>query len=378
MACVCRDECTPFAPFGLEDRGAACAAEPTDVMSWPTRHFPVDKLCWEDLEDDASTAPPSPRDAPGKASRAMWADLEDSDDEFTAPTIDAAPAASFSDSWPQAQAQSSSEISVPCRAPKTQWADLVDSDTEFQVSPSNAALPSVANIDTSSSFKGQAQQPALVSNHTSPSSRDQAQQTFAHSSSRGSKGKGQGGQPAWAKAKQAARPLQKSTPPSVSETAPKQKRKASEGRVPWSEVKQPWARPWQPRRQSVATTSISAKPQCQFFIGIDEEPKFKVTRKLLGSHGKHMKSIAEQSGAKLRLRGKGSGFLEGPEQEESSDPFMLCVSALDQPAYEKATKLVWELIEDVYEQYRTFCKAAKMPIPHLNVNMHEGPRPGSF
>ena len=30
---------------------------------------------------------------------------------------------------------------------------------------------------------------------------------------------------------------------------------------------------------------------------------------------------------KLRLRGKGSGFKEGPEQIESDDPLNLCVSS---------------------------------------------------
>merc|ERR1712184_186584 len=36
----------------------------------------------------------------------------------------------------------------------------------------------------------------------------------------------------------------------------------------------------------------SAKLQCQFYIGIEEEPKFRVSRKVLGPVGKHMKSIA--------------------------------------------------------------------------------------
>lgn len=38
---------------------------------------------------------------------------------------------------------------------------------------------------------------------------------------------------------------------------------------------------------------------------------------------------------KLRLRGKGSGFKEGPKQEESNEPLHLCVSS---KYYEKYTK----------------------------------------
>jgi hypothetical protein len=124
---------------------------------------------------------------------------------------------------------------------------------------------------------------------------------------------------------------------------------------------------------------MMAKPQCQFFIGIEEEPKFKVTRKILGPHGQHMKAIAEASGAKLRLRGRGSGFLEGPEQLESRDELMLCVSAPDRACHEHAVHLVTELMESVYQQYRSHCHrvAGDEEVPALAVRMHEGPRPGS-
>lgn len=91
-----------------------------------------------------------------------------------------------------------------------------------------------------------------------------------------------------------------------------------------------------------------------------------------------MKAIAENSGAKLRLRGQGSGFKEGPEEQESNDPLMLCVSAFDSQSYEVAKKLVQELLEDVYKQYRKFCISSGHDIPEPQLNMHEGPRDGSF
>lgn len=128
------------------------------------------------------------------------------------------------------------------------------------------------------------------------------------------------------------------------------------------------------RRGSVA--SGISKPQCQFFIGIDEEPKFKVTRRILGPHGQHMKSIAEASGAKLRLRGLGSGFLEGEEMRESADELMLCVSAPDWECYQEAVHRVTELLNVVYTQYRTFGRRSAGSAPSLEIRMHEGPRPG--
>lgn len=123
---------------------------------------------------------------------------------------------------------------------------------------------------------------------------------------------------------------------------------------------------------------VGKKIQCQFTIGIEEESEFKVVRKLLGSHGSHVKSIAEESGAKLRLRGRGSGFLEGPNQVEASDPLMLCISVENWWGYEKAKHLVWEHIENVYKQYRSFCASRGIGLPDLEVSLNEGAREGSF
>mmetsp|Transcript_25209 Transcript_25209/g.66069 ORF Transcript_25209/g.66069 Transcript_25209/m.66069 type:complete len:412 (-) Transcript_25209:227-1462(-) len=127
----------------------------------------------------------------------------------------------------------------------------------------------------------------------------------------------------------------------------------------------------------VHNTHGSEKWQCQFIVGIEEEPKFKVTRKVLGSAGANMKDIASRSGAKLRLRGQGSKFLEGPNQEESKDPLMLCISATGQKSYQIVTDLVTELMERVYSEYREFCAKHRWPVPTLRVRMHEGPRSGA-
>lgn len=131
----------------------------------------------------------------------------------------------------------------------------------------------------------------------------------------------------------------------------------------------------QPRRQRrQGAAGAVGKRQCQFTIGIEEEPKFRVVRRLIGEHGKHVKRIAEVSGgAKLRLRGRGSGFLEGPEQEESSDPLMMCVSAPDERSYGIAVRLLREHLEDVYEQHRSAYPGAA----EVRVSLHEGFREGS-
>lgn len=43
---------------------------------------------------------------------------------------------------------------------------------------------------------------------------------------------------------------------------------------------------------------------------------------------------------KLRLRGSGSGFKEGPEQQESNEPLHLCVSAKNLAIFRDAQNLI--------------------------------------
>lgn len=138
--------------------------------------------------------------------------------------------------------------------------------------------------------------------------------------------------------------------------------------------------PRRPARKSYASKKQQGckKPQCQFIVGIEEDEDFKVKTKLLGPHGKHVKVIAEKSGVKLRLRGRGSGFKEGLEAQESNDPLMLCISAVDFHSYEAAKKLVQELMEDVYKQYNQFCiNIRREANPQIRIQLHEGPRDGS-
>jgi len=51
---------------------------------------------------------------------------------------------------------------------------------------------------------------------------------------------------------------------------------------------------------------------------------------------------------KLRLRGKGSGFKEGPKQEESEDPLNLCISSKYKEKYDYACKEMDRLLMEVY------------------------------
>ena len=125
------------------------------------------------------------------------------------------------------------------------------------------------------------------------------------------------------------------------------------------------------------------KYTCRFDIGIDNEKEFQVARRIIGTKGCNMKKIVDVSGAKLRLRGRGSGYLEGPNKEESPEPLHLCVSCTTQDGYNAAVRAVTEILEDIYSDYRKFCLVKKKgpgfgPNPSaLKVVIHETPLVGS-
>ena len=58
---------------------------------------------------------------------------------------------------------------------------------------------------------------------------------------------------------------------------------------------------------------------------------------------------------KLRLRGKGSGYKEGPLNKESDEPLHLCISAKNQEGMKKACECVNELLNNIYEDYKNYC-----------------------
>mmetsp|Transcript_126147 Transcript_126147/g.218610 ORF Transcript_126147/g.218610 Transcript_126147/m.218610 type:complete len:480 (-) Transcript_126147:332-1771(-) len=123
------------------------------------------------------------------------------------------------------------------------------------------------------------------------------------------------------------------------------------------------------------------KRQCQYTIGIEEDSKFHVVRRLLGPKGRNMKAIADKTDSRLRLRGRGSKFLEGPEwdQKESTDDLMLCISntSADADFYKEAQKKVVELLKGIYREYEDFCRRTGQSVPVLKIQLHEGAREGS-
>lgn len=125
----------------------------------------------------------------------------------------------------------------------------------------------------------------------------------------------------------------------------------------------------------------SGKYTCRFEILLDNDKDFQIARKLIGAKGCNMKRIVENCGGpndnyndvKLRLRGKGSGFKEGPYNKESDDPLHLCISSKHFEKYQQACNLVQDLINTVHEEYKKHCyKFNKTPIPKVYKKIEEG------
>ncbi len=116
------------------------------------------------------------------------------------------------------------------------------------------------------------------------------------------------------------------------------------------------------------------KYTCRFEIGIENDKDFQVARRIIGQKGINMKNIVSRTDAKLRLRGKGSGYLEGMIRQESPEPLHLCVSCTTKRGYADAARMVADLLERVYDDYRHFCSLTGLPYPgYLKVTIREHP-----
>ncbi len=125
------------------------------------------------------------------------------------------------------------------------------------------------------------------------------------------------------------------------------------------------------------------KYTCRFDVQIENDEEYRVSRKLIGPKGANMKRILREctkdcgevpipSILKLRLRGKGSGFLEGPNRVECKEPLHLCLSSRYYDKYSMAKKRVSGLLHKIYADYKTHCiRRGFLPAPELQVRLTE-------
>ena len=116
------------------------------------------------------------------------------------------------------------------------------------------------------------------------------------------------------------------------------------------------------------------KYTCKYEILIANDKDFQIARRLIGSKGTNMKKIIndcklseDSEGIKLRLRGKGSGYKEGPENKESDEPLHLCISSKNSEELKKACLLVDELLNKIHEEYKEYCEKNNVIPSHTQI-----------
>lgn len=93
----------------------------------------------------------------------------------------------------------------------------------------------------------------------------------------------------------------------------------------------------------------------KMLVGIEPDSDFGVTRRIIGPAGSHMKRISQEAGggAKIKVRGRGSGSKESTE-DEANEPLMIIVSAENERSFSIACELTSQLLGNIHRDFQAF------------------------
>ena len=126
-----------------------------------------------------------------------------------------------------------------------------------------------------------------------------------------------------------------------------------------------------------STRDYQYKYVSRYIVQIENEKNFPVTKMIIGNNGMLLRKILLDNcikygdhTTKIRLRGKGSGYKEGMNNEESKDPMELCISSLNVLSFSRCSTAIENLLLQIYYQYYLYqCKN----LNNLNNKMGNSP-----
>ncbi|KAB5528176.1 hypothetical protein GE09DRAFT_1178036 [Coniochaeta sp. 2T2.1] len=95
-------------------------------------------------------------------------------------------------------------------------------------------------------------------------------------------------------------------------------------------------------------------PEEKIPIELESLPGFNLRAQVVGHGGAYVKHIQQETGCRVQIKGRGSGFLELATGRESDEDMFLHVAGPDPKMVEKAKELCEDLLANVKEQYEEF------------------------
>ncbi|PNS14034.1 hypothetical protein CAC42_6547 [Sphaceloma murrayae] len=99
-------------------------------------------------------------------------------------------------------------------------------------------------------------------------------------------------------------------------------------------------------------------PEERIPISLEPINGFNLRAQVVGSGGSYVKHIQSETGARVQIKGRGSGFYEHDTGVESDEPMYLHVAAPDPAQVERAKGLCEDLLANVKVQYEEFKERA--------------------